>query len=474
MMRYACIIMLIPFVLLSITLSARQYRVADKVEFDRAVVLLQPGDSLVLRTGVWKDAALKFYATGTPEKHIYLCAEERGAVKLEGRSELKLAGRYLNISGLVFTNGYANSSVVIEFRIPERGNAEYCTLSECVIDSYNKPQNKQEQWIQVHGRNNTVERCWLAGKTNPGMTLAVRLDTGGKGDYCHRICRNYFGSRPPVHQNGGETIQIGLAEVAEQNCRTVVENNYFEHCDGEIEIISIKSSENKIANNIFYECVGMVTLRHGHRNQVYGNLFIGNNLQGTGGVRVINFGQEVFNNLFYRLRGQGTASALTVLNGIPGALPKEYMQVRDAQIYNNTFYECATPWHLCFGSSEKRSLCPVNTFIVNNLVYCPEEEMLMKKYDSTDSIRFENNLLINKTGIVKEAGGVNGKVVVRDKQGIRFAETFVQALDFDFMGNTVVAKQYNGNKHIGAVQAGVNFPEISDKSLYGPSWYKVK
>lgn len=471
-MNYKHAMILIGFMLLGITLSARQYKVADRMEYDRVVPLLQPGDSVVLRAGVWKDAAFRFYAVGTPEKPIFLCAERPGAVSLEGKSELKLAGRYLHISGLVFRNGYAVSSVVVEFRIPGQGVAEYCTLSECVIDSYNKPQNKREQWIQIYGKHNTVERCWLAGKTNPGMTLAVRLDSHGKGDYGHCIRRNYFGVRPPVHQNGGETIQIGLAEVAEQNCRTVVEENYFEHCDGEIEIISVKSSENIIAGNVFFECVGMLTLRHGHRNRVYGNLFIGNGLTGTGGVRVINYGQEIFNNFFYRLRGQGTASALTVLNGIPQAQPKEYMQVRDARIYNNTFYECATPWHLCFGSSEKRSLCPVNTFIVNNLVYCPGEESLIKRYDRTDSIRFENNLLIGKNGVVKDAGGIKGKVTVENKKAFQVAETAVAARQFDFMDNPVVRETYGQDKYVGAVQRGIAFPEMPDKSQYGPAWYK--
>lgn len=458
--------------LLGITLSARQYKVADRSEYDRVIPLLQPGDSVVLCAGVWKDAVLKFYAAGTPEKPISLCAERPGTMSLEGKSELKLAGCYLNVSGLVFRNGWAGSSVVIEFRIPGQGVAEHCTLSECVIDSYNKPENKREQWIQVYGRYNTVERCWLAGKTNPGMTLAVRLDNQDKGDYGHCIRRNYFGVRPPVHQNGGETIQIGLAEVAEQNCRTVIEENYFEHCDGEIEIISVKSSENVIANNVFFECVGMLTLRHGHRNRVYGNLFIGNGLQGTGGVRVINYGQEIFNNFFYRLRGQGTASALTVLNGIPQALPKEYMQVRDARIYNNTFYECATPWHLCFGSSETRSLCPANTFIVNNLVLCPGEEVLIKRYDNTDSIRFENNLLIGKHGVAGDAGGIEGKAVLIDKKAFQVAATVIPAVSFDFMNNPVVNGIYDRNKYIGAVQPGGTFPEIPDKSLYGPVWYK--
>ncbi len=45
--------------------------------------------------------------------------------------------------------------------------------------------------------------------------------------------------------------------------RTNIHHNYFERCSGEVEIVSIKSGDNQINNNTFYECEGGLVLRHG-------------------------------------------------------------------------------------------------------------------------------------------------------------------------------------------------------------------
>lgn len=77
----------------------------------------------------------------------------------------------------------------------------------------------------------------------------------------------------------------------------------FHHCNGEVEVVSIKSSDNIIRNNVFLECRGILALRHGNRNLVEGNAFIGNGLPCTGGVRVVNEGHIIKGNLFYGLKG---------------------------------------------------------------------------------------------------------------------------------------------------------------------------
>ena len=69
--------------------------------------------------------------------------------------------------------------------------------------------------------------------------------------------------------------------------RTVVENNLFEQCNGDVEIVSNKSGENVYRHNTFVECVGALTLRHGKGCVVEGNYFLGHLAPQTGGVRII-------------------------------------------------------------------------------------------------------------------------------------------------------------------------------------------
>lgn len=84
----------------------------------------------------------------------------------------------------------------------------------------------------------------------------------------HRIDHNYFGERSALGVNGGETIRIGTSTWSMFDSFTVVENNIFDKCDGETEIISNKSCKNIIQKNLFFECDGTLTLRHGNNNEV--------------------------------------------------------------------------------------------------------------------------------------------------------------------------------------------------------------
>ncbi len=444
-----CIIICLLLLTLFRSVQAKIYPVSNLKEFNKTVPNLRPGDEIVLKNGVWKDAELLFSGNGLSEAPIKLRAETPGKVKLEGKSNLKLSGEYLHISGLIFANGFTPSGSVIEFRQSSTEIANNCIVSNCAIDGFTNPdKSKNDFWIQINGKNNTVEYCYLAGKINRGMTLTVRLDSLTSTETNHHIYRNYFGKREPLGENGGETIQIGLSQTSHLNGWTKVEENFFEHCDGELEIISVKSCENLIINNVFKECRGMLTLRHGHRNIVYGNIFLGNGVDGTGGVRVINENQKVFNNFFSGLRGKGVSSALVLVNGILNAKPKEYDQVKNAVIFNNTFYDCSTPFQFGHGNGPNRNMRPKNTVLANNLVHCINEDSLIQTYDKTDGIRLENNLMISKNDTLK---------------GNNITDTHVSLMENEGLIVPV-------SRSVGAMPNAA----LLDKSKYGPAWWHKK
>ncbi len=74
---------------------------------------------------------------------------------------------------------------------------------------------------------------------------------------------------------------------------TIVENNVFDRCDGEVEIISNKSNGNIYRGNLFLRSRGALTLRHGDDTLVEGNVFRGDGKDFTGGIRVINRNQSL-------------------------------------------------------------------------------------------------------------------------------------------------------------------------------------
>ncbi len=454
---------------------AGSYKVSNPVEFKEAAKTLIAGDSIILAEGIWKDANLILKGKGTHDKPIYLTAETPGKVSLEGNSSLRLSGEWLHISGLIFRNGCAPGKAVIEFRTSSRDYAWHSVLSQCVIDGFSKtPKDTADHWIGIYGKFNTVEYCYFAGKSNSGTTLVVWPDNENSDHNKHHIYRNYFGPRPRLGSNGGETIRIGTSQVCMNSSETIVEGNFFERCNGETEIISNKSCDNLFLNNTFYESEGSLVLRHGDRATVSGNWFIGNGKIFTGGIRVINEGHRIYNNFFYKLRGDDFRSALAVMNAIPDSPLNGYAPVRNVVVAHNTYYDCATPWAFGVGFGDRnRVVKPENTLLVNNLVYSPGESELIRYYDPTEGVLFDNNLLFSSKGLASETGTVQGETRKAVSYGFETVLSTAKAKPLPFVKDDILGRPRR-EAVIGAFQEDGENPAVipANAENCGPQWYR--
>lgn len=120
--------------------AAQNTLVHNTSEFNRAVKSVKPGNKIILANGVWKDVELIFEGSGTKEKPIVLSVETKGKVTLEGKSNFKMAGKYLMAEGLVFKNGYSTAAEVIAFRKNDSALCNNCRITEFVVDNYSNPQ----------------------------------------------------------------------------------------------------------------------------------------------------------------------------------------------------------------------------------------------------------------------------------------------------------------------------------------------
>jgi poly(beta-D-mannuronate) lyase len=374
-------------------LVAGEILVEDQAAYEDAVKNARPGDVIKLANGTWEDFEILFTGEGEADNPIRLTAETKGEVILSGQSNLRLAGEYLEVSGLVFKNGYTPTSEVISFRRNAEDLANNSRITEVVIDNYNNPERYEvDSWVMVYGKNNRFDHNHLVGKRNKGVTMAVRLNTEDSQENYHRIDHNYFGPRPILGSNGGETLRIGTSHFSRSDSHTVVENNYFDRCDGELEIISSKSGRNQIRNNTFHESRGTLTLRHGNNNNVEGNVFFGNDVDHTGGIRVINAGQTIRNNYMEGLKGTRFGGALVVMNGVPNGPINRYDPVIDALIVNNSLINSDNV-QLGAGSDEERSGVPENSRFEANLIYNQDERDVFTVYDDMSGVDFKNNVL---------------------------------------------------------------------------------
>ncbi|HWW11485.1 MAG TPA: polysaccharide lyase 6 family protein, partial [Brevundimonas sp.] len=342
--------------------------VNDPQAYQRAVRAAKPGDTIVLADGVWTDFQILFDAEGQPGRPITLTAQTPGRVILSGQSNLRMAGRQLVVSNLVFRDGHSPTGEVISFRRSRDRRAVESRVTGVVIDGFNKPdRGTSDNWVALYGSHNRFDHNHLTGKTNLGTTLVVVRDEQQGLDNRHRIDHNYFGPRPNLGSNGGETIRVGSSADSLSASNTVVENNWFEGCDGEVEIVSNKSGGNTYRGNVFFQSRGALVLRHGAGNLVESNVFIGGNKPHTGGIRIINGDQTVRNNYMEGLAGDGFGSALSIMYGVPDSPINRYHQVNNAVIENNTIIGARSIF-LGAGMDEERSAAPINSRFANNLI----------------------------------------------------------------------------------------------------------
>lgn len=451
-------------------LNAKQIKVNNLEQFNNAVKTLSAGDSIILANGVWKDAAFKLQGNGHEGNYIYMMAETAGKVFLEGKSMLQMSGEYLHVSGLVFRNGSTPKNAVVEFRTSSTNYAYNSVLSNIVIDKYSQHKDSSDIWVGLWGKNNRVEYCYFGGKANNGVTLVVWPNDSNSINNNHLITRNYFGPRPRLASNGGESIRLGTAQVCHLNSGSIVEANFFERCDGEVEIISNKSGGNKFLNNTFLECEGSLVLRHGDNAVVAGNWFIGNGKAFTGGVRIVNEGHLVYNNYFYKIMGSRFRAPLSIMNGIPNSPAVGYVGVNNVVVANNTFFGCV-PWELGVGSGTiNRIVTPKNTHIVNNIIYSPNEHDVIKLLDNMEDVHFDNNLMLNKTGMLSGKGLITGEIMKANVGGVPYIITNAKAIGFDFLPVGIL-EAHHSDQSIGAFLPHENF-EMANAENCGPAWYK--
>ncbi len=353
----------------------------------------QPGDVFVLADGEYRDAHLVVLGKGTPDAPITLRAATPGKAVLTGASRLSIGGTHLVVSGLRFRGVALTAGSIVEFRAGSQRLARDCLLTQTALEDCNPPDPATRyNWLTLYGVGNRVTQCAFRGQAHSGVTLCVVPFSEEPAR--HLIRRNRFGPRAPGRGNGFETIRIGTSDVSISTVGCTVEENLFERCDGETEIISNKSGGNRYLRNTFRECSGCLTLRHGNDCLVDGNVFVGDGARGAGGVRVIGDGHLVIGNLFSGTRGRA-GGAISLQAGIPDSPLSGYFQVRGATIAFNTFVDNpGALFDLAAGLGQRGcSLLPEGTLIANNLLMAgAAAEPMIAAGPPTPGVRWHGNL----------------------------------------------------------------------------------
>lgn len=364
------------------------------------------GDTIVMVTnGIWNNASISFKKLGNPASPITLKAQVRGQVFVTGSSHLFIGGTNLVVDGLVFTNGSpSQSSDIISFRTSSSSLAQNCRLTNTSIIDLNPSSDSTDyKWVSIYGTSNRVDHCLFRGKRNSGATVTVWLTSSVPND--HLIDHNYFNDRTFSGSNGGESMRIGDSGTSTNSSHTLVESNYFFACNGDVEIISNKSCDNRYRYNTFVSSQGCLVFRHGKRCSAIGNFFFGNSNTNTGGIRIVDEGHTVINNYFQDLRGREVHAALSLETGIPDSPLNGYFQVKNALIAFNTFVNCHTNILISVDYGDgSQTLSPLDCVFANNIVKGVANNLIYQSGFPTN-ITWQGNIFFGGTlGITQPPG----------------------------------------------------------------------
>ena len=435
-------------ILISISLHAKEYFVTTSAELSSAISLSKPGEVIVMKNGTWANITINFQNNGIAGSPITLKAEKTGEVIISGKSNLRIAGNYLVVDGLVFKNGYsASSQAVVEFRTSSGIESNYSRLTNTSIVDYNPTDTKTDyKWISLYGTHNRVDHCYLKGKTHIGTTLVVWLSN--KPNY-HLIDSNYFAFRPVFPENGAETIRIGTSDWSMYDSFTTVEYNYFEECNGETEIISSKSCGNIYRYNTFKNCQGTLTLRHGNRCTVEGNYFFCGKKTDSGGIRIIGEDHKVINNYIEDSYGTSYKAGITLMNGVPNSPLNRYFQVKRAVVAFNTVVNAKSSLNIGAGKSAELSLPPIDCIIANNIFYSTLSP-LVTFTDAPINVTWNGNVFSWATiGMNLPADNYNfNPQLVKGSDNIYRLQAGSLAIDKANVNYNYVAKDFDGQTRI--------------------------
>lgn len=381
-------------------------------------VFYQPGDEIILKNGTYTtDERMRFLGSGTADNPVVFRAETPGGVVFTGGPRLTIGGEseddgtiiatgdYLIVDGFHWKGGYGASNF-IEFR--NGGDyADHSTIQNCVIDGLGvEPDELAEdladgqitkhRWIVLYGTYNTIINCSFMNKTTAGAIVLAEYSYNAFPEVpdgepeinnsCelvgHTISNNYFYNfekMDPSLSNSGdsETIRIGTSEYQMVNSGATVSNNYFVQSDGENEIITNKSKNNTYYNNTFRRCRGSLVLRHGSNATVEQNYFLGENVDGTGGIRITDSDHTIRNNYIQdciTVEDQAKwNNGITFIGGSANHavectsddVSNGYQKTENIDVSNNTIINTNAPLYY---NTDKGSTDPKGTF-TDNLIY---------------------------------------------------------------------------------------------------------
>jgi len=417
--QYTHILLTLSFFLSFSIISAQTFD--DPDDLASAVNASSNGGTFIVKNGTYNDFEATFEIAASASNPVLIKAETIGGVVLTGESHFVIRkSAYVILEGFIFDGQGEDSLVKLEgsnnIRIT-RNVFELQTTESVKWVFIGGVWNDNTFPFEYPSHHNRIDHNTFQNKETPGHYITVdgSFDDSGSDERYYqsqhdRIDRNHFKNNGPRALNEQESIRIGWSEMSLSSGFTIVEHNLFEDCDGDPEIVSVKSCDNIIRHNTFRKSYGTLSLRHGNRNIIEGNYFFGDNKPMgtspagsdlyTGGIRIYGTDHIIFNNYMEGLNGTRWDAPITLtlgdaIDGQSSSLSKHFRAER-VTIAFNTLVNNSHGIEIGYDNNNNYSKDLKDITIANNLITGSENslvEIVDTDNDQGDNITWINNLM---------------------------------------------------------------------------------
>ncbi len=255
--------------------------VSSLPELQKAVDKAVAGDVILLKDGVYTSTeSIVVKCRGTAARPITIAAQTIGAVEFSGTGWISIQkpAAYVIIRGFKLTNVAKNEIAA---------GSTFCQWTRNIFEC-----TGEGNYLSIIGNDHQVDHNTFQNKKALGKFIGVR-GTGKQIAERLWIHHNYFHNFSKQSGNGAEAVQFGLSGYSLSSTNSIFEYNLFENCEGENELLSVKSSALTVRYNTVRDCKAQMTLRHGNFNKVYGNYFTR-----TPGLRIFGDDHLIYSNYF--------------------------------------------------------------------------------------------------------------------------------------------------------------------------------
>ncbi len=397
--------------------------VNDSAQLAEAIQSLEAGDVVVLADGIYTNDVTISNVQASFDKPILIKAQNTGGTHWRGILFLDQCS-FISVSGMAFDAALLDlpPSSWDDVRVHLK-NSHHCRITRCALefDESGLVRSDVRYWVFLEkGEYNELDHCRFGDKITIHAPLKI-IHT----EYAPIIRYNYF----PIHSsaegsNGYETLQLGYGPKGHKRVymHALVEYNLFENCDGEAEIVSVKTSANTIRFNTFSGCRGKLVLRMSNDSSVYNNYFLNpSRKSGVGGIRIHGSHNAIYNNYFEGL----TANTFETWAGDTdvdlGTEEIAYRQSKENRIVFNTAYDCQG-YMFYFRETNSTYRLPSKDWKIRNNLFVVSGDGFVGGAGETGTL-YDNNIVYATNGI-PEMGGTFGtnEVWVVDPQLVRCAD----------------------------------------------------